>query len=58
MKLMAIFLQGRGSKTWKIGEEGLRFKFLEPSGGAAAVKVGRGLWNSKMEKEYWRRKYL
>ena len=24
MKLMAIFSQGRGSKTWGIGEEGLR----------------------------------
>jgi len=24
MKLMAIFSQGRGSKIWEIGEEGLR----------------------------------
>ena len=33
-------------------------KFLESSGGAAAVKVDFGLQNDKMEKEYPRREYL
>jgi len=40
------------------GEERPSLKFLESSGGVAAVKVDFGLLNGKMEKEYPRRKYL
>jgi len=40
------------------GEERPSLKFLESSGGAAAVNVDSGLENDKTEKEYPRRKYL
>jgi len=33
-------------------------EFLEFLDGATARKVDLRMWNDKMEKEYWRRKYL